>query len=83
MVEHFAFVVFVPGGAGGFEQIERSDDVGVEEVAGVFNGTVNVGFGREMDDVGGLEICYRLAEGFGIGEVDTGEFVVGIFRDRF
>ena len=41
-----------PTGAAGFEQVERADDVGGDEVARTGNGTVHVRFRREMHDMG-------------------------------
>lgn|GEM_PF-6620948 len=81
VVEDFSVVVFVPSCAGGFEKIEGADDVGVEEIAGVFDGAIDVGFGGEVGDVGGIEVLDSLGCGIGVGEVDAGEAVVGEVGD--
>lgn len=50
----------MPVCAGGFEQVKRSDHVGLNEFAGAVDGPVDMGFCGEVDDgvgfVGGEDV---------------------------
>ena len=64
-----------PVAAGGFEQDVGAGDVGLDEVAGAVDGAVDVGFGGEMDDAGGLVLGKEGIHGGPIADVGVGEAI--------
>ena len=62
----------------GFQQVEGADDVGGDEVGRTADGTVDVGFRREVEDVRDVVLADD-ADNLGlVAEVDLLEAVAGI-----
>ena len=43
----------VPVGAGGFEEVEGADDVGLDELGGAMDRAIHMGLGGKVDDGAG------------------------------
>jgi hypothetical protein len=71
----------LPKAAAGFEEVEGADDVGLNEIAGAGDGTVNMGFGGEVQDMGDAVLLDQLEHGGLVAEVGFFEGVFGVMRD--
>ena len=68
----------LPVGASGFEELEGTDDVGLDELSGTVDGAVDVGFGCEVDDGGGVMCGEELVEEGAISDAAVEEKVIRI-----
>src|ERR1700722_8166284 len=65
-----------PAGAAGFEQVECSDDIRMNEIAGAGDGAIHVGFGGEM---------HHLRDGMFLDDLQNGRLVaqINFFKNEF
>src|SRR5690606_13818288 len=64
-----AFRQALPVGAGGFQQLVGTDDVGLDELGRTVDGAIDMGFGGQVHDGVWLELQQRFANPLTIGDV--------------
>ena len=57
-------------------------DVGADELLGAEDGAVNMAFGGEVNDGGGLMLAKKLGDQFAVVDVAVDEFIAADGRDR-
>jgi hypothetical protein len=71
-------VELLPVGACGFEEVECSDDIGLDEIAWAVDGAIDVGFCGEVDDGVGFVGGEDVVEEGSIPDVAVEEEVIGV-----
>ena len=65
----------------GLQQIVGTHDIGLDELPGAIDATIDVTFGREMQDGIRLILGNSLLGRVGVGDIDLGESIVGMGLD--
>ena len=77
MVEALALHGSGPRCAGGVQQVDGANDVGLDKGHRIGDGSVHVALGREVDDSVGLVSVHEVLNGGGVADVDALKAVVG------
>ena len=72
-----------PIGEGLFQEHKSPDDVGVDEIRSLVDRSVDMAFGRQMDDRVGSHVADQAANVVAVGDVATNEAKAPIAGDRF
>jgi hypothetical protein len=65
-----------------FEEMKRSDDIGVNKVSRARDRTIDMGFGGEMHDMGNAMLAHDLGHGGSFPQIHLGEDILGVMRRR-
>src|SRR5690606_14312975 len=68
----------LPVGAGGYQQLVGTDDVGLDELGRTVDGAIDMGFGGQVHDGVWLELQQRFAYPLTIGDAGLQELIARI-----
>src|SRR5262245_14482424 len=82
MMKSFPIPLSVPGAAASFEQVERANDIRLDEIAGAGNRSIDMRLGCQMKDIRNGMALENIEKGRFVAEVDFLERVFGMLLDR-